>query len=272
MATHLNYDTDKRVMYVTTAPSGGVLSLDIRQDIYSDVKDDWKNNAALNKFKFPFRTSGGDTIIPNEKYIGNYVFLQNGWSMRPYEADHALYLNNGYLLVEGGGEPWLPCLGDYTVNIKDSIPADAIAIETGTSGLTQDESNALLSIESDQAQIASDIGTINTNISAIQVDLSNMDTIQGNLEAMLMRALGLMQENYEMTQCQYVEYQGQRLLTYARVRLYNTEDTAQWDDQHLVAQYDVNSQWTGQDLVQYRVNRVMATTTTTTTTSTTTTL
>lgn len=267
MAAHLDYDTALRIMYVTSAPVDGALALDVRQNIYSAVKLDWKNNATLNKFKFPFRTSGGDTVIPGEQYIGNYVFLQYGWRMRPYEADHALYLVNGYLLVDGGGDPWLKTLGGYTVNVRDTVPADAIVLETGVSGLTSEESSALISIEADQSTIQGDIATIKTDVASIQVDIAAVVATQTSIEAELIRALGLMQENYQMDQCQYVDYQGQKLLTSARVRLYDTRDKALWVQGHLAAEYQVYANWSGQELVTYQVHRVTLTTTTTTSTS-----
>jgi hypothetical protein len=268
MAAHLDYDVNNRVMYVTSAPMAGALALDVRRDIYSAVKKDWLNNGALNKFKFPFRTSGGDTVIPGQQYIGNYVFLQYGWQMRPYEADHALYLVNGYLLVDGGGEPWLPTVGEYTVNIRDTVPADAIVLETGVSGLTESESAALISIEADQTVIQADIATIKGNVASIQVDIAAVVATQASIEAELIRALGLMQENYQMDQCTYVDYQGQKLLTSARIRLYDTRNKAQWNQGHLSAEYQVYANWSGQELVTYQVSRVTLTTTSTTSTTT----
>lgn len=129
MAAHLDYDTDLRVVYVTTAPTDGIFTLDARQYVYSDMKKDWKETAALNRFKFPLSEPvGGNIIIPGEKYISPYYFLKYGWTMRPYEADHTLYIENAYLLLDGGGEPWNTTLGGYTVNVRDSIPADAFTL------------------------------------------------------------------------------------------------------------------------------------------------
>jgi hypothetical protein len=271
MAAHLDYDKALRIMYITSAPVDGALALDVRRDIYSAVKLDWKNDAVLNGFKFPFRTSGGDTVIPGTQYIGNYVFLQYGWRMRPYEADHALYLVNGYLLVDGGGDPWLKTLGGYTCNVRDTVPADAIVLETGVSGLTSEESTALINIEADQSTIQADIATIQTDVASILVDLAAVLASQVSIEAEIIRALGLMQENYQMDQCTYVDYQGQKLLTSARVRLYSTDNKAQWVQGNLTAEYAVLASWTGQELVTYQVNRVALTTTTSTTTTGTTT-
>lgn len=129
MAAKIDYDTDKRIIYVTDAPIAGVLTLNVVADIYSDSKEDWKISSALNKFKFPFSEPvGGNTIIPATKYISPYYFLKYGWKMRPYEEDHTLYLTDAYLLIDGGGDPWMTTLGGYTVNIRDSIPADSFIL------------------------------------------------------------------------------------------------------------------------------------------------
>jgi len=134
VAVHLDYDTDKRIIYVTTAPTAGELILDVRKDIYSDMKEDWRTDATLNKMKFPlFQPVGGNQITGTKK-ISSYYFLKYEWRCRPYEEDHTLYLENGYLLVEGGGNPWIKTMGGYTVNIRDSIPADAF--DTGSSSVS----------------------------------------------------------------------------------------------------------------------------------------
>lgn len=133
MAAHIDYDTDKRIIYVTTAPTGGVLTLNAQVDIYSDAKEDWKTNSSLHKLKFPFQEPvGGNAIIPSVKSISPYYFLKYGWRMRPYEADHTLYLTDAYLLIDGGGDPWIKTLGAYTVNVRDSIPADAFTLDVGS--------------------------------------------------------------------------------------------------------------------------------------------
>jgi hypothetical protein len=57
--------------------------------------------------------------------------------MRPYEADHTLYLKNAYLQLSGGGDPWLPAIGAFTINIRDVVPADSVTSAAAASeGLT----------------------------------------------------------------------------------------------------------------------------------------
>ena len=139
MAAHVAYDTDKRIIYVTTAPTNGVVELDVKIDIYSDMKEDWRTDANLGRHKFPlFQPVGGNVIIPGEKAISPYYFLKYGWVMRPYEANHTLYLNNAYLLLDGGGDAWIPTIGAYTVNVRDSIPSDSFTLLTG-SGVTEQD-------------------------------------------------------------------------------------------------------------------------------------
>jgi hypothetical protein len=131
MANHVDYDTDKRIIYVTTAPTDGVITLDVQIDIYSDIKEDWKTNSTLNKLDFPLRPTGGDTIV-GTKIKSPFYFIKDPWRFRPYEASHTLYLENAYLVVDGGGEPWLTTEGAYTVNIRDSVPSDAFTLASDT--------------------------------------------------------------------------------------------------------------------------------------------
>ena len=139
MAAHIDYDTDKRIIFVTTAPINETLALNGKIDIYSDMKEDWRTNPTLNRLKFPLSEPvGGNTIDPNTgKKISPFYFLKFGWKMRPYEADHTLYIQDSYLLVNGGGDPWIRTLGGYTVNVRDSIPAnsftDTISVGSGLS-------------------------------------------------------------------------------------------------------------------------------------------
>ena len=142
MAVHLDYNTDKRIIFIMTAPVAGTLSLNGKIDIYSDMKEDWRTNPALNRLRFPLSAPvGGNTIDPiTGKAISPYYFLKYGWRMRPYEADHTLYIQDSYVLVDGGGDPWLKTLGGYTVNIRDSVPADSFTTTVSVgSGLSPEE-------------------------------------------------------------------------------------------------------------------------------------
>lgn len=137
MSIYLGYEIDAKIIYVTLAPVDGKVTLNAQVDIYSDMKEDWLTNPTLNKLKFPLLPVGGNITDPPDK-ISPFYFLKDGWRMRPYEADHTIYITEGYLLVDGGGDPWLKTIGGYTVNVRDKVPADAFSVITGSGVTPQD--------------------------------------------------------------------------------------------------------------------------------------
>ncbi len=103
------------------------------RDVYSRWVD-WV--AAGNQQWLPaFTTVGGDDIdAAAGTSIPIYAFLTNGWRIRPMEADHTLVVNDGVLLVGGGGDPFLNTAGDFTVRINYQQPVQAITVATGGGG------------------------------------------------------------------------------------------------------------------------------------------
>lgn len=119
----------------------GVRTFDVRVDLYSDAKEHWIADDTANKFTFPFidpatgRTTaqGGPDIDPIAgTSIPTYVYLENGWRVRPDEADHTLGVTGGILLVQGGGDPFVDTLGAFTVRINYQQPVQAIVVASGS--------------------------------------------------------------------------------------------------------------------------------------------
>ena len=83
-----------------------------------------------------FDTVGGEPIDQAAgTMVPLYLFVLNGWKIRPMESDHTLYVTNGTLVVSGGGDPFVSTLGDYTVRVVYQQPVQAIGYSTrGTSG------------------------------------------------------------------------------------------------------------------------------------------
>jgi hypothetical protein len=82
---------------------------------------------------------GTDPIDPGTwTAIPTYIFLQNGWRVRPQESNHTLAVGGGILLVDGGGDPFVNTVGIFMVRINYQQPVQAIAISTsgGGSGAT----------------------------------------------------------------------------------------------------------------------------------------
>lgn len=108
----------------------GTTSVSVR-DLWSRWVD-WFLTADNSKFLPAFQTVGGDDIDANEgTKIPIYSFLQNGWKIKPQEANHTLTINDGILLVNGGGDPFINTIGAYTVRINYQQPVQAISFSSG---------------------------------------------------------------------------------------------------------------------------------------------
>jgi hypothetical protein len=84
------------------------------------------------------RQVGGDEL-GGGLYIPVYIFLLNGWKVRPREANHNLTIT-GNLFVDGGGVPVVSTLGTYQVNVNYTVPVQAQGISTsGSTGPTSAE-------------------------------------------------------------------------------------------------------------------------------------
>lgn len=117
---------------------------------------DWHSQTDNSKFANAFKQVGGDAIDASAgTSIPIYAFLLDGWRVRPQESNHTLVVNDGVLLVDGGGDPFVDPLGSYVVRINYSQPVQAITVSTGgsSSGLTSDQL-ALLRRAADQSTIA----------------------------------------------------------------------------------------------------------------------
>jgi hypothetical protein len=116
------------------ALDAGVVTMSVR-DVYSRWVDWFISTGGNQKYLPAFLTVGGDVIDATAgTSIPVYGFLVNGWRIRPQEADHTLIVNDGILLVSGGGDPFLNTLGSHVVRINYQQPVQAITVDTGGSG------------------------------------------------------------------------------------------------------------------------------------------
>ena len=106
---------------------------------------DWlgadSNNA---KWGLAMTQIGGDDL-GGGLYVPIYVFLQNGWRVRPMEANHQLTIT-GNLFVAEGGSPLVNTLGNYNVIAQYTVPVQAQAMATsgGSGGLTSEQAAQLM--------------------------------------------------------------------------------------------------------------------------------
>ncbi len=113
--------------------SSGTTTLGVR-DVWSRWVDWWLTG---DNSKYPLamtQVGGNDIDAGAGTSIPIYAFLLNGWKVRPQEASHTLNVNDGVLLVDGGGDPFTNTVGSYVVRINYQQPVQAITVSTAGGG------------------------------------------------------------------------------------------------------------------------------------------
>lgn len=123
----LSFDGSSKVITL----SAGTTALGVR-DLWSRWVD-WMATSDNGKYLPAMSLLGGDDIdlVAGTK-VPAYVFLLNGWKIKPQEANHTLNVSDGILLVSGGGDPFVNTTGSYNVRILYQQPVQAISFATGT--------------------------------------------------------------------------------------------------------------------------------------------
>lgn len=130
----LSFDGLTKIVTITTDTEVSVLTLWSRWV-------DWFLTSDNSKYPLAMSNLGGDDIDPvSGTTVPIYVFLLNGWKIKPKEANHTLNITGGILLVDGGGDPFTNTSGSYIVRINYQQPVQAIGYSTGGGGgLTADD-------------------------------------------------------------------------------------------------------------------------------------
>ncbi len=131
----------------------GTVTLSVR-DVYSRWVDWFISVNGNQKYLPAFLTVGGDTIDATAgTKIPIYAFLINGWRIKPQEADHTLQVNDGILLVDGGGDPFTISFDSGGSGVSYTLEqiADAVWTRTqreltaaSTSSLTEEQNQKLM--------------------------------------------------------------------------------------------------------------------------------
>jgi hypothetical protein len=149
MGQKVTFDPVNLIIQIDEAPTligaDWVVEINVEADLYSDGKEDWLVDTDLHKLKFAVGSTGGD-LKPGGQ-VGKTFFLEGGWKIRPYEADHWFKVV-GNMYARDGTNPFISTLGNYNVAITQTV-SDLVTInEVGTSGLTGEESAKLTNIDS----------------------------------------------------------------------------------------------------------------------------
>lgn len=126
----LVFDGASKVITLTS----GTVTLSVR-DVWSRWVD-WVLTSDNSKYPAAFTQVGGNDIDPTQgTKIPIFIFLINNWKIRPQEANHTLTVNDGIMVVQGGGDPFLNTIGSYTVRINYSQPVQVLTVQSdGGSG------------------------------------------------------------------------------------------------------------------------------------------
>lgn len=284
MAQRLAFDWANKIM----ALYSGENEISVEIDLYSDAKEDWQTSGELNKFKFPFRVIGGDSTVGTQT-VEPYFFLQEGWKIRPSEEDQILTVT-GNLFVEGGGNPFVPTLGDYTVLANQLTTITRVSTEVSGEiqaslsteehdqlmalpKLTQIEGSSVLAKEATSQTISGEVITHPTlaeiESSTVLAKQATLNYVSGEVDTLpslseieassvlakqaeLLRAVGLMQENYYLDQTSYTTYNGVKLLTSGRLRVYSVAGSV-GTDSDILATYTITAAWSNDELQTYKV-------------------
>lgn len=127
---------NKRIVLTTTTVSAS--------EIWSRYMEWLSTDSDNAKWGLAMTQVGGDEL-GNGLFIPIYVFLQNGWRVRPMESNHQLTII-GNLFVAEGGSPLVNTLGSYNVIAQYTVPVQAQAMSTsgGSGGLTAEQATQLM--------------------------------------------------------------------------------------------------------------------------------
>jgi hypothetical protein len=117
--------------------SSQIITLSSTSTSASEIWSRWNDwiSSDSNNAKWPLAMSqvGGDDL-GGGLLIPPYIFLINGWRVRPMESNHLLVIS-GNLYVDGGGQPVVNTIGKYNVSVQYTVPVQAQGYSTtgGTS-------------------------------------------------------------------------------------------------------------------------------------------
>lgn len=128
-------------MPIVFDPAAKRIVLDTTSISAEEIWSAWENWVLVgdnSKYGAIMTHTGGDDL-GSGRFVSNYFFLQDGWRIRPMEANHTLTVT-GNIAVTGGGNPIVSTLGSFNVIAQFTVPVQAQGIATsGSSGPTVSE-------------------------------------------------------------------------------------------------------------------------------------
>lgn len=106
-------------------------------DLYSRWKD-WVLLSDNAKYLPAFADSVGGNALGGGSFLGQYFFIQNGWQIRPQEADHTLVVTGNLFAIPDTADPFAATVGSFNVKVKQEVSSLTQAVSSG-SGLSTEQ-------------------------------------------------------------------------------------------------------------------------------------
>lgn len=156
---------------------------------------DWFCTSDNSKF-FPAMYNIGGDDLGGGRYLGISYFLENGWKIRPQEANHALSIS-GNLYSRDGLSPFVSTIGAYNVSIQMTVSNLVDQVATGGGGgLTVTQANQL-SQASVEAKLARQLA--GNKASGIKVGVETLVTVYDDDGVTPLRVLRIAEDGSSRT-------------------------------------------------------------------------
>lgn len=194
----------------------------------------------LSRIAPPSTSPTGDPIFVVEGKIedpaspGNYsqilLVLISPWQIQFWQGSGYTRVYGGKLSGGLGDEPVKAtgAAGDLTV-LQSQLDGTYTLVETGTSGLTGAESQAILDLQTDSAANAAALALIQTAVTNIETDVATIETDIGTIQIDLAVATKIMRNKKitdEVTGILTV-YEDNSVDVWFQANLYESKDTSQ---------------------------------------------
>jgi len=135
-------------------------------EVYSRWKQ-WASSTTKSRFEPAFAGSVGGESLGGGVAVGGYFFLQNGWKIRPQEADHQLLITGNLYPVPATAAMFQSTLGDFQVVV--SMRTSSLTQSIVSSSSSSSSSGGGGTLEGDGGGLG---GGLNTSPTADQIAIA----------------------------------------------------------------------------------------------------